>query len=384
MLKSTLLQLSVIGRFVVLVPLMVASTPEDFPRDSTIADVRAEPAQPIGTPVLLAVTLTNTGHKPLFYVGDRPYPNAAPMVAQIIDAKGNIREIAVINRRGALRSGPLVEIKPTESVEIPALIEALPPGSYSIQIGRGKSARVTVKDDPKLLRKWERELLAKIRSGDPFADFVVYKYLTAKTPSKSLIDDLLQDSLSDDEKVAERAAWPLLHMRELPPNATAITSKAMAKHLAAINQRGSANTLILPSLAGLAATIGSDEALESVLTLAQTPLVRGAAVFALSKFKQEKAVKQLRSFLQDQNAEIRFDAAQALADRKDPDALEMLLPVAHDPKSRWRMYSFDALLNYGDDPRVEPAIKSGLNDPNSSVRSSAEFALRTLRRAKKP
>jgi hypothetical protein len=34
--------------------------------------------------------------------------------------------------------------------------------------------------------------------------------------------------------------------------------------------------------------------------------------------------------------------------------------------------------------RVEPAIKSGLNDTDSLVRRQAEFALRTLRPANKP
>ena len=134
----------------------------------------------------------------------------------------------------------------------------------------------------------------------------------------------------------------------------------------------------------MAARAGSDEALEPVLALAQTEQVRGEAVWALGAFKQEKALKELRLFLTDQDQELQFRAAQRLAERKDPPALDVLLTVAHDPKSRWRMYSFEALLKYPDDPRVEPAIKSGLDDENSQVRQSAEFALRQLANQKKP
>ncbi len=87
--------------------------------------------------------------------------------------------------------------------------------------------------------------------------------------------------------------------------------------------------------------------------------------------------------MKDENQDVRFDAARALAARKDPAAIDVLLAVAHDTNSRWRRYSFDALLKYPDDPRVEPAIKSGLDDADSQVRQSAEFALRQLASQKK-
>jgi HEAT repeat protein len=264
------------------------------------------------------------------------------------------------------------------------MLQPLSVGSYTIQVGKGKSARVIVKEDAELARKWEQDLVDKIRKGDTFARYVACTYLAGKQPRKSLIDALLQDLLSDDDQVAERVARPLCCLAELPPNSTAIIGKAMAKQIALVKARGFANTQILHSLAGLAGTIGTDEALESVLTLAHTHEVRGNAVWALGGFKQQKAAQELRRFLKDESDELRFRAAQRLAERKDAAALEVLLVVAHDPRSPWRMYSFDALLKYRDDPRVEAAIKSGLDDPDSNVRSSAEFALRTLRSAKKP
>jgi HEAT repeat protein len=289
-----------------------------------------------------------------------------------------MREVKMWNDQGD-GSGALRKIHPGESIKIPAVIDPLPAGSYSIQVRQGKSARVIIKNDGDLLHKCEQDLLARIREGDLLAQQIAGKY-----PSNSLIGALLQDLLSDDDVVGDRAADPLIRIGYLPPNAAQVISKAMAKHIGFVKQRGSAKTLILPSLASLAATIGTDEALEAVLTLARTEMVRGAAVMPLGKFKQEKAAQQLQRFLKDENDDIQFHAAQALADRKDAAALEVLLVVAHDPKSRRRAYSFEVLLKYPDDPRIEPAIKSGLDDTDSFVRGSAEFALRTLRPAKKP
>ena len=122
----------------------------------------------------------------------------------------------------------------------------------------------------------------------------------------------------------------------------------------------------------MASQIGTDEALESVLKVANTRELRGQAIVPLAGFKQKKAADQLRLFLKDDDEDAQFRAAQRLAERKDPEAFKLLLTVAHDPKSRWRLYSFDALLNYPNDPRVKPAIKSGLDDADSQVRQFAE------------
>jgi len=126
-----------------------------------------------------------------------------------------------------------------------------------------------------------------------------------------------------------------------------------------------------------------NESLEPVLALAQTEKVRGAAVWPLGEFKQDKAAKQLRRFLNDQDEALKFRAAQTLANRKDPEALEVLLLVANDPKSRWRMYTFDSLLKYPNDPRVEKAIKSGMGDMDSQVSDAAKFAFQQLAKLKK-
>jgi hypothetical protein len=354
-----------------------------FPADCT-TDVSAPASQPPNTPILITVTITNRGDAPVRYFSTGSYPNPALFEGTITDALRQVQPLLMSNEEADPGSRWSRRLKPHESIDMPAMIDPLPVGSYTIQVARGRIAKITIKDDMEVARKWDEDLLAKIRKGDPFADHVAYVYLQGKDPHPYLFDKLLQDLVSGDEVVAERAANTLYRARELPVKSEAIISQASAKYLRLLKERGFTKPSILGALAGLGSKIGTDGALESVLTLARTQEVRGNAVWALGKFKQEKAAQELRRLLKDESEELQFRAAQGLAERKDPAALDILLAVAHDPKSRWRAYSFESLLKYSDDPRVEPAIKTGLNNPDSFVRQSAEFALRNLHPAKKP
>ncbi len=345
-------------------------------------DVQAESNQPAKTAILLTVTLTNTGKEPIRYpvlLGMGNYPDAGWFKAQVTDAKGKVQEVEMSNDSVGGISGGTRQILPGQSVVMPAAIQALPSGVYKIQIREGKSVQVTVKDDQELARKWTEQIVAKIRKGDSFAKYVARWY-----PTDYLTDALFQELSSDDIEAAFRATWPLEFIRPpLPPKASAYIKKAMQKQLD-LAKEGRHHTGVVGALAFLASEIGSDEALEPVLALARTENLRGEAVKALGEFKQEKAAKELQRFLNDEDEKIQWHAAQALAKRKDPAALEVLLIVVQDPQRRLRRFALKELVKFGEDPRVEPAIKSRLNDPEKSVRSAAEFALQQLRPAKKP
>jgi hypothetical protein len=341
------------------------------------SEVRCEATQASGVPILVTITLTNKGDKAMEYPSLLEYSNFNWFKLQISDARGKVREVPESNQpRGAVTGGTRT-LEPGKSVDLVTVIDPLPVGIYKIQIGDGKSVRIIVKDDPQLLRTREQDLLSKIRKGDLPSDHVVAKYL-----SKSLVDALLQDLLSNDDQIAERAAYPLLRAPKLPDGSVAPISKAMDKHLAAASQQSNLRTSIFRMLADLAAKVGSDEALEPVIKLARTDRVRREAVWALGQFKQDKAAQQLRLFLKDESEDVQFEAARTLSQRKDPAALPVLLRVAKDPKSRGRAYAIQALMKYPDDPRVQPAIKSGLDDPDSFVRQTAEITLRDLARQK--
>jgi HEAT repeat protein len=263
------------------------------------------------------------------------------------------------------------------------IIHGLPVGSYTIQVRGGKSTKISIRDNAEVARNWDEDLVANIRKGDSFANHVAFLYLRGKHVRPSLVDALVRELSCDNEKEAERIAFALNNAPKLPAKAEGIINQAIQKQLRLVKERGAAKTSILGALTSMAAQIGTDDALDSVLAVARTPEVRSQAIGPLGGFKQEKAIKELRLFLTDQDEQLQFRDAQRLAERKDPSALDVLLTVAHDPKSGWRMYSFDALLKYPNDPRVEPAIKSGLDDPDSQVRQFAELALRRLADQKK-
>ena len=141
--------------------------------------------------------------------------------------------------------------------------------------------------------------------------------------------------------------------------------KELARDEPRVGVRQGQSRELLDLVANLMARIGSDEALDSVLKLAHAKSVGGSGVRVLGSFKQERAVKELRGFLENPDEGLRCLAAFALADRKDPAAIEVLVGLATNPKRSWRGMACLALVKFPNDPRVEPAIKSCLDDRES-------------------
>jgi hypothetical protein len=352
---------------------------QDVPPDS-LTDVEADEVQPAGAPILVRITLTNTGQKVITYWcgGPAKYPGAHAFTARITNERGKTRESVLSNGQFQGGSGGNCPIQPGQSVTLPAALEPLPAGSYTLQVGKGKPAKIIVKDAPELTREREQDILKRVRKGEPFA-----QHVSAKFPTGPVTAALLQDLLSEDQQVAFQAAYALYCAEKIPADSGAIVNKAMRMHLDAVEKKQHRETSPLIYLAFLAAHVGSDEAMSAVLTLAHSNMdvgTRGSAIGALGTFKQEGAAKALRDLLKDEVQEVRFAAARALAERKDPAAVEVLLVVAGDTGNSWRGYAYRALAKFPTDARVESAIKNGLRDEDEFVRSQAEQALRELRR----
>ncbi len=90
----------------------------------------------------------------------------------------------------------------------------------------------------------------------------------------------------------------------------------------------------------LASRIGKDEMLNAVVDLTRSGRLdrenRGWMVRQLSSFKQERPRRALRDLLKNGDEVIRFCAAYDLAVFKggDPEALDLLVATAEDPKSK--------------------------------------------------
>jgi hypothetical protein len=341
-------------------------------------DVEADEIQPPGAPIRIRITVTNTGKKPISYwCGSvEKFPSADLFEARITDDQGKTHKADLSNAQARMGSGSMVQIQPGEAVTLPAALHSLPIGSYTIQVGKGKSAKVTVKDDPKLLRAYEQDLLKRIREGERLA-----KHFAAKFPTEEVTKALVNDLLSDDQKVAFQAANTLCGVEKLPADTDAMVNKAMRKNVDA--QATQQNHDLLQWLGFLASGIGSDEALSAVLLLIEKKRAGGSEIAALGKFKQERAVKALRDALKDEKLDNRFEAARTLAIRKDPAALDVLLQVAGNDQTMWRPYAYQALANYPNDPRVKPALEEGLKDKDSFNRDEARRALQHVQSKEK-
>jgi HEAT repeat protein len=248
---------------------------------------------------------------------------------------------------------------------VPALILPLPAGSYTIQVDDGKPAKVTIKEDPESARRQALALMDKALAKDTFALFVLSKF-----PSDAVFEPLLKDLLADDSQLANRAAFVLDRIPELPKTAGAVVVKAMRKKPSI-------------SLAYLAGKIGDDEALKAVLDYARSDLSGERAVAILGAFEQPEATDALRDFLKNPDETTRFSAARTLANRSHPDALPILLEVANS-SSQWRPYALGELENYPNNTKVIEVLKGSVHDKDSFVRSKAAFALRELAYRAKP
>ena len=265
-------------------------------------------------------------------------------------------------------------IKPGRSLTSPAVMAPLPEGAYSIEV-YGARAKVTVKEDADLLTKREDDLLARIGKGEPFAMHVAAAYLTP-----SLFQKLLR-ALSARDTETVRLAWLTLEGVEKPPaEVVPLLARAVDKQLALGEPRPKRCTPDLAVLTEMAGRIGTDEALDAVIKLSGMGLEDGRDIPALGMFKQDRAVKELHKILKGADASRRVWAALTLAERRDPAAVEVLLAATAE-QSSWRGGACEALANYPDDPRVEEAIKSVLDDRFAG--GQAKDALERLHRAQR-
>src|SRR5262249_51986696 len=150
-----------------------------------------------------------------------------------------------------------------------------------------------------------------------------------------------------------QAVQVLHRVDPLPGEAVPALNRAMNKQLALELARKNRNTSVVVYLALIAGKIGTEDAMAPVLALARSKLsgARSVAVSALGMFNQERATRELRGFLFDTEEEVRLAAAQALAGRKDPAAIDVLVAIAGDGKSRWRGDACQALAKFPNDPR---------------------------------
>ncbi|HZZ78150.1 MAG TPA: hypothetical protein VFE62_06510 [Gemmataceae bacterium] len=343
---------------------------------SCTLDVKTDPTHPVGMPIILSIQLTNKGKTPVSYWcgGPRDYPGLGGLQATVTPEGGKPTVATLSNGQYFLGSGMDRQIKPGQAMEVPGVMPPLPKGSYTIQIGEGKSVQVKVADDPDLLKKREADLLAGVRKGDPFLQHAA---TLCRLPSfqKSILKDLDGNFVVQASDVLVRVG------KDLPPDAGKYVGKAL--------RRSASNSKELWTLASLASRIGTDEMLDIVQGMARSEGFgregRLVMIRHLSLFKQEKSRTALRDLLKDGDEFVRFRAAYDLAVFKGADraGLDVLIAVAENPNHKERVHACFALAWFTAEPRAERAIRSRLTDADGNVRQSAASALQQLLQKRK-
>ncbi|MCD6493385.1 MAG: HEAT repeat domain-containing protein [Archaeoglobaceae archaeon] len=99
----------------------------------------------------------------------------------------------------------------------------------------------------------------------------------------------------------------------------------------------------------------------------------GFLPFLFKSISELKGISPLISALKDEDWRIRWGAAYALGEIKDPRAVEPLIQALKDEDSGVRCAAANALVRIGE-PAVEPLIQA-LKDDDSNVREKAAWAL---------
>ena len=360
--------------------------------------VQAEAVQPADYPVIITLKLAVIGSTPFTYWcgGPGKYPSVDIFPVTLTDNKGQERKILLANGQYIMGSGMNREIKPGETMDVPASLGLLMVGSYSIQVGDGKAVKVEVKEDLQLAQQRKQEVVSEIHQGNPFQQFVTKQY------DLDPVIEILQDDLTGTDVVAaENAAYTLYLIHPKPANLATTITKTMDQQLPQITKlikqqfRSTAIEFkrfqLLSMLVQMAGEIGSDDALVPVMTVLDTDTseipddaftpcnpnlesVKITAVKELGRFKQQRATDELHRLLRDNHFWVPTTAAQILAKRKDSAGRAILRAHLFDRKTLNRSNAYDALLNFPDDPEYKLLIEYGLSDTDESIRQAAKAA----------
>ena len=344
----------------------------------------ADPVQPAHRPVLICLTVHNTGKVPLqfWWSGWADYPDAAlfSVEAKSVDGRIEVRSLRLLNRPesdvGAVRTR---QVLPGKSITFPAAFIGLPPRKYTLRFfgdARNDLASswpatyttddlvVDIRDDDKTAASCDQKMLARVRADDGFAQFISANY-----PSKAVRAALLKDLAGDDVIAAERAMdglWP-----DDPPDFDAgIVIDVLERHLA--GPAGADDFAFTDRLLAAAEKYNTLESEAIVAKLAAgrpAGRVRDNALSALEKIERARISA---------NAGILPPSPAP----RDPAVINALLKLVTSLDPETRRTAYIALGSFPDDPAAVAALRAGLNDPDPSVQSKVRQVLEIVQRAR--
>jgi hypothetical protein len=415
--------ISILAIVFIFVSLLAASS---FSDPVASLSIQADPVQPAGLPILLHLSITNTGSDPLSYYAfnfapiPASYPDARLFTVTVTDSQGRITRIGprtiVVSAGKGLRvqqqdtpyeicngqtlyfafSGHIFSLQQGQSLTVPIALSALPPGSYTFSAESSEQADVaegiryvtwpmmqTLQPAPVAIA--ENPSLSRLRLAD-FLDGTLHQDMSAladvsEFKVQPVVDVLVSDLTSPDLAVALSAAKAINLLRPVPDNIGESVYQSVTMNLDPDEPLG--NFELLRQLVTLSRSLKGDKRLQTIEMVAlsrKDPILRCDAIKMLKSDKpeqQERIGSDLHRLLTDPDSNVRGAAAVMLANRHDPIALPILLSLIHLPNP-YQNFLYTALAKFPNDPSVESAIRTGLKDTDDWSRPQAQEALDML------
>jgi len=360
-------------------PILPAPAFAASPAPAATLSISAPSTQPSGVPVVLTLTIQNTGP------GDFPDARDFTISIQSIGASGiSANSIKLSNGQQSDGVGRLHPIAPGEVVRLPAACPALPVGKYSISASCNsyghlednilrniiwpaqqtlRSVEIEIHDDPALREQQEQQLLAKVRAADPFA-----RYLSAAFARPTVRAALSEDLMSPNVITVERAMDGL--WGDGPPSEfeALLVRKALQKHI-----QPPEDGIDFAMMGRLIYAASNDNTAPTLELLARAAAARpdgrvhDMAMRTITQMRYPPAIKR------------RPPALPAIPpEQYDPEAIAALLKLARSLGSPERKLAYLLLANYPQSPEAAAAIKQGTADPDPDVQATAQHALLSM------
>jgi hypothetical protein len=353
--------------------------------------ISADPVQPEGAPVLLMLTVRNTGREPISYWcgGPGEYPDAGDFFANLkrVDAIRFYWPEPKVFSNGQSRDGAgrLLEVPPGRTLQFPVAFEPVPQGIYIITVEGNADGRmqngairfvtwpamqsndavtVEIRADQKLATARDTQTIAKVRANDPFA-----KYVASNWPRKQVREALIDDLMGEDAVKADRAIEGLWGDGEPPKADAPIVVRAIVKHLKP--PEATTDVGLMTRLVEASKASKSPDATAAIALLATSRANGRIQDMANDRLVAIKAGDGRGNIGEFSDTEIPKD---------DSVVVDALAGLARSADPEQRKLAFNLLGFHPNNPVAEQVLRAGLNDQDLEVYAAADRNLDNIRR----
>jgi hypothetical protein len=360
-------------------------------------EVTAEPVQPADGPIVLTLSVRNTGKVPIRYWcgGPGDFPDAQDYAATIANAKERkpILHLPLSNGQYTDQSGAARQVTLGRTIHFPAAFPPLAPGVYRITVegqaqGRHennllaviewpathteKVLQIEVRSDAKLAAQRDAQTIAKVRANDPFA-----KHIASRWPRQPVRNALVKDLNGEDVVAADRAADGLWGDADPMATDAAIVADVIVHHLK--SPEGGCDLGLMDKLLKTSERPTSPKVSAALVRLAAARApgyVRKKAIDTLDLPLNRSADLLQPQPPPDGMYHLRGDEPDAgLRQQHDAAAIGSLLELAKSADPKERRIAIRSLGDFPESPAAVAAIRAATEDDSYEVQRAARDTL---------